>query len=458
MRYLTFKGRTQEEAQALFDLEKKYDPELKEGRLIKQSVEEVSSFMGLKKEKIYKIIIGVPEHIYTTSNSSNTPKPFPLPTNKQYSNSSMFSPIEKAVIKNKKVIPNNNNVEDTLFAIKGITKVAEQLSQLEQTLPKKNIKTRLENSSISKEYDMKKEFSSIRNEVKALKELLNLQQKTTSYSQLVNSLQENKELPNEQEIYKQHIHWIENYLTMREFSLEIIKDIISHLKEDMQILSDKNKILKSTEQFLRNHIPIININLDNYVYGNEIILVGPTGVGKTSTIVKLAAHLSFMRKKKFRFISIDRYKIGGETQLEKLSDYMNSQFHLIHKQEEFFELLSNKDSDFTFIDTAGKGPKETIAIQELSHWISIIGHPIDIHLVVSATTKFGDLEYICDTYKITNYNHIIVTKLDETKTLGSIISLAYKYQKPFSFVTDGQEIPQDFEIADIYKIIKDSLG
>ena len=456
MLYLTFEGKSKEEAQSKLELEKKRNPQLKEGRLIKCSEEPVSSFMGFKKETVHKIVIGVPEHSRVSSFSKKEqptlrPKVTPEP----------FSPIERAVITKKSRTILENEVADTLFSIDRVSKVAQQISQLENNLPKKTSLPKpisLMDPPKSNNAELKKEISSIRTEFKQVKEIILAQQKNIAHTQLMDSLQENRGLPNEHEICQQHIRWIEKYLGEREFSLSLIEDIINHLKQNFEVLSDKKTILKKVAGFLRENLPISNIHLDNYIYGTDIMFIGSTGVGKTCTIVKLATHLSLIRKKKCRFISIDRYKVGGETQLERLASYMQTKLHSISKQEYFFTLISEPDTDYTFIDTPGKAPKEHVAIQELSHWISMTGRPIDVHLVVSATTKVSDLDYICDAYKVIDYKHILVTKLDETKTFGSIVSLVYKFQKPLSFVTDGQEIPQDFEIADLHKIIKDSLA
>lgn len=457
MHYRTFTGKNKQEIFAKLKEEEKFDPALKDARIIKDNVRTVSSMLGLKQDQIHEIVFAIPDHSISQKKVS-----VPIFTKKEFTNKKdqHLSHIEKEIIKKKSSM--STQAQDTLFAINSMTKIAEQISQFENELPKATV-PQTQKKSISKkptsikETELHKELSNMRNEVKELRVLIQSQKQNFSNTQLVDSIQEDRELPNEYEIQKQHIRWIEKYLTEREFSLSLIEDIIEHLNNIPEILTDKKRILSEVESFLCEHIPQTNISLDNYQYGKEIIFVGATGVGKTSTLVKLAAHLSLMRKKSFRFISIDRYKVGGETQLEKLAGYMNTQFHSINKQEEFYSLLADNYHHFTFIDTAGKGPKDTIAIQELSHWITMIGHAIDIHLVVSATTKVTDLEYICESYQLINYNHILVTKLDETKTYGSIISLSYKYQKPFSFVTDGQEIPQDFEIADTRQLIKEAL-
>ena len=136
---------------------------------------------------------------------------------------------------------------------------------------------------------------------------------------------------------------------------------------------------------------------------------------------------------------------------------MKAPFCTVTKNEELQGILSTNTSDYVFIDTSGKSPKEQSSIKELAQWLTESPSMMDIHLVVSATTKNADLDYICEGYVDIPYSHIIVTKLDETRSYGSILSAAFKMQKPFSFFTDGQEIPQDFAVADINKMISDSL-
>lgn len=448
MRYLTFKGRTRQEAFAQLEYEKQNDPSLKEARLISHNESYISSFMGLKKEPVYEIVVGIPQHFGISSHPSHEIN--------SSNNKSPFSPIEQSVINKKSIDPS----QETLFALKSVSRVAQQISQLEQEQQK--LKSPPTISTKNQELELlKNEFNNMRHDFKSFQEMffnsIQNSQNVIYQNTISDHIEQSRSLPNEVEIYKQHIRWIEKYLSEREFSQYFIEKFINYLEKTPEYIKEKKDILNMVKKFLLENIPQTKINLDNYTFGNVIILVGSTGVGKTSTLVKLAAHLALMRKKQFRFISVDRYKVGGETQLEKLASYMKAPFYAINKQEEFFSLLNMNTYDFTFIDTAGKSPKETIAIQELSQWIEGINTIVDIHLVISATTKYSDLEYICKSYSHINYSHILVTKLDETRNYGSILSIAYQYQKPLSFSTDGQEIPQDFLIADIEQFINNSL-
>ncbi len=452
MIYRKYTGKTPDEAKAKLDAEKKVDPDLHNAILVSESEDVVSSFMGLRQEKQHTILVAIPEH--------NIERKFPRPEPRPESRSEtrfdsdksleIFTPIERRAINNKKTV---KEPQESLFAE---DKINEAVKEVQKVTKLRNTSKAEAKISAAKENEIKKEIVSIvRDGFDEIRNMISSTQLGTNNSDLMDALKEERKLPDEYEIQKKHMRWIEKYLIERDFSQHIIDDILNELAP--QELNSKETILKSVEKFLLLNTPHTDISLENYKYGNEILFIGASGVGKTSTLVKLAAHLSVMRKKSYRFISIDRNKAMGETQLETLAGFMRTQFHSVKKQDEFYSLLRDKSSDFTFIDTAGKGPKNEIAIKELHSWINGIGHPVDTHLVVSATTKATDLEYICETYNSFNYNHILVTKLDETKTFGSIISLAYKYQKSLSFVTDGQEIPQDFGIADIRKLIKSAL-
>lgn len=261
------------------------------------------------------------------------------------------------------------------------------------------------------------------------------------------------------EISQKNIVWAEDFLREREFHAVVIKDIVEFLKtQKNELLLDKAQIITLIRDFLKANIVTEETMLENYNHSNFILLAGPTGVGKTVTIIKMAVHLAVMRHKTARFISIDRYKVGADSQLKTYADLMKAPFYTIQKEEQFFELLAKEgEADFTFIDTAGKSPRDTIVMKELAEWIKKSGRKIDIHLVVSATTKPRDLDMIMDGFGTLDFSHVIATKLDETACLGSILSAMYQSRKPLSFITNGQAVPEDFEIANVEKLIADSL-
>lgn len=269
---------------------------------------------------------------------------------------------------------------------------------------------------------------------------------------------EEKKILMDVEAGKTHIRWIEDYLRERDFSSVLISDIVDYLQtQKRDVLREKTRILTAVRDFLKRSLITEDISLDDYQFGKIVLLAGPTGVGKTVTLVKMAAHLAAMRQKSMRFISVDRYKVGADSQLKEYCDLMQTPFYPINKQEDFFEILDREETDYTFIDTAGRSPRDTIAINELSGWIKRTKKRMDVHLVITAGTKPNDLEFLMEKFGVLGFEHILATKLDETQFPGSILSLVYQSGKPLSFLTNGQEVPQDFEIANVDKLIDDAL-
>ena len=272
------------------------------------------------------------------------------------------------------------------------------------------------------------------------------------------ALENKRKIIHDVEISQKNIQWAEEFLREREFHPSVIQDILEYLKmQKSEVLIDKVQVITVIRDFLKTNIIREDILMENYNNGEHILFAGPTGVGKTVSIIKMAAHIAVIRQKSLRFISIDRYKVGADSQLKTYSDLMKAPFYPINKEEQFFELLDKVESHYTFIDTAGKSPRETIVIKELSDWLKKTGKKFDIHLVVSATTKPKDLDLIINSYSCLDFSHIIATKLDETAYLGSILSTLYQTKKPLSFITNGQGVPEDFEIANVDKLIADSL-
>ncbi|MGL4394632.1 MAG: hypothetical protein ACRCS8_05350 [Brevinema sp.] len=455
MRYHTFQGKTQKEAFDQLNQAKRLDPAFKEVRLVTHNEKKIPSLMGLKTQTVYEIMVAIPELPMPVSTFSLTEEPKPL------------SSIEKNILQQsaKKAKTAKQNVEETLFAIESVSRVAEKISQLEKkdpitrpTAPKAPTISKAAPKNVEFE-SLQSELSYMKQEFQNMKSLLSTHMKNAQTDLFHHEISQERSLPNDLEICKQHIRWVEQFLAEKDFSRFFITNFIESIEDSSEILKDKTLIINAAKDFLKAHIPHQNINLDDYQFGSNIVFVGSTGVGKTSSLIKFAAHLGLARRKKFRFVSLDNHKLSNDSQLETLSNYMKSPYFSASKEESFLDIINSQEIiyDYTLIDTAGLSPKEKIAIEEIAHWIHKIEQKVDVHLVVSATTKASDLEMIFEQYSCLNINHILVSKMDETATIGSILSLAYKYKKPLSFLTDGQEIPQDFKIADINRLIHDSL-
>ena len=183
-----------------------------------------------------------------------------------------------------------------------------------------------------------------------------------------------------------------------------------------------------------------------------VVLVGPTGVGKTTTIAKLAATYGVLQKRKVELLTIDSYRIAAVEQLEKYAQLMQIPFIVINSREEFKNAILNSKSEIIFVDTAGRSQKNNLGLAEMRNILDGAKINLDIHLLLSATTKYRDALDIMTRFNQFMYNKVIITKMDETNTIGSLLSIMNR-DKKLSYFTTGQGVPDDIEIAEKEKLL-----
>ena len=189
-----------------------------------------------------------------------------------------------------------------------------------------------------------------------------------------------------------------------------------------------------------------------------ILVLGPTGVGKTTTIVKLAADFSVKQKKKVGIINTDTFRIGAQEQLQTYADILGVPLQVVYWPDELESALGNmSDRDIIFVDTAGKRPGDEQHKQDLINIVRIL-KPEDVLLCLSATTGFASIKEMVDTYGFVNDYRLMITKLDETKYRGQLLNISWYSQKPLAYVTTGQNVPDDIEVVDVELIAKQILG
>lgn len=230
---------------------------------------------------------------------------------------------------------------------------------------------------------------------------------------------------------------------------KVIKKILSHMEIHGEDLEENEKARYAIESMVSES----DVKMEG-----SVVLVGPTGVGKTTTIAKLAGRLSLLEKKKVGLITIDTYRIGAVEQLKTYADIMNIPFKVvftIKEMEAAVEAMS--DCDVILIDTTGRSSKNAIQISELRAFVEKVNTD-NIHLVISCTTKNKDIDSIVEGYKQLKYNNVIITKLDETQSYGSIINILEIAKKPISFITTGQNVPDDIRKPSTKEISNLILG
>ncbi|ADZ51104.1 flagellar biosynthesis protein FlhF [Helicobacter pylori] len=180
-----------------------------------------------------------------------------------------------------------------------------------------------------------------------------------------------------------------------------------------------------------------------------LMLVGPTGVGKTTTLAKLAARYSRMLAKKYKvgIITLDNYRIGALEQLSWYANKMKMSIEAVIDAKDFAkEIEALEYCDFILVDTTGHSQYDKEKIAGLKEFIDG-GYNIDVSLVLSVTTKYEDMKDIYDSFGVLGIDTLIFTKLDESRGLGNLFSLVHESQKPISYLSVGQEVPMDLKVA-----------
>lgn len=187
--------------------------------------------------------------------------------------------------------------------------------------------------------------------------------------------------------------------------------------------------------------------------GRKIVaFFGPTGVGKTTTIAKLAAKFAIQEGYQVALVTADTYRISAVEQLKTYSDIMGIPLHVVYTADELKEVLdSNQDKRLILIDTAGRSPHNNDQLDELKNLLQI-DDDVEKYLVLSATTKYKDALDIVKNFSVCVPHKVIFTKIDETRNIGTVVNLLYQFPMSLSYVTNGQNVPDDIELVDPNKL------
>lgn len=189
-----------------------------------------------------------------------------------------------------------------------------------------------------------------------------------------------------------------------------------------------------------------------------VMFVGPTGVGKTTTLAKVAANFALNHKKRVGFITADTYRIAAVEQLKTYAEILGIPVAVIYSNNEIKDAVSvYSDKDLILIDTAGRSYKNKAQFEELKSLINSTNAD-EIFLLLSATTSIRNSREILNSYSFLKNYKLVFTKLDEAPVMGIILNSRMITGKSISYITTGQSVPDDIEIANVDKISKNLLG
>lgn len=192
-----------------------------------------------------------------------------------------------------------------------------------------------------------------------------------------------------------------------------------------------------------------------------VIFMGPTGVGKTTTIAKIASNYVVEEKKKVALLTADTYRISAVDQLRTYANILEVPFRVIYSEEEAKAAIGEfTDFDYIFVDTAGHSHQNEEQLENMRKMLEAVSQAGESQafLVLSATTKYRDLLRIVSSYREIADFQLIFTKLDETDVLGNLLNLKLYADTPIAFVTYGQNVPNDIEQFNPQKTVKQILS
>jgi flagellar biosynthesis protein FlhF len=277
---------------------------------------------------------------------------------------------------------------------------------------------------------------SVSNEVAALKQMV---------KDLVTETRHNASPKVPEELFDYYLNLIQNSVA-EELAVDIVKSLSRDLRPDQ--LTRPDVIRERVAELIERLVPSCGPIVRKQTPGPHVLaLIGPTGVGKTTTLAKLAANLKLKEGHRVGLITLDTYRIAAVDQLRRYADIIGSPLKVVSNPDELRAAVAGMSNlDFVLIDTAGRSPRDTPKLNELRELLDAI-QPDDVHLVLSSTSGQESVELAYQRFSEVRVDKMIFTKLDEASHVGVVLNVCHKVNKALSYVTTGQDVPNDIEVG-----------
>lgn len=304
--------------------------------------------------------------------------------------------------------------------------------------------------------------SAIEQKLDTLKKLFEEQIREQGQAKVPEEIKEKAEVP-ESELPDKNITFLRlifHQLIDNEVDEQYVNQIITEIESSLKKETDVSQILANFYQKIvlklgqTKTLEVVN-GRTRYVF-----FIGPTGVGKTTTIAKLAYSLLEQKKAKVALLAADTYRIAAVDQLRTYAEIMNIPLYVIYSETELAEQKEELQKyDVVLVDTAGRSHRSREQRDDIERLIkSVPADAREVYLVLSATTKYRDLVKIAEAYSEIAEYRLIFTKLDETDAIGNIFNIKMLTGAPLSYATNGQNVPDDISKIDSQNVARQLLG
>jgi flagellar biosynthesis protein FlhF len=401
MKILTFSGSTPAEALKKAQLEVGEDAMLIETREIQKK--------SLGKSALYEIVVGVEEESISK----------PIPRNKE--------PLTQQR-------PLAQKSSDVLF---NISEAAKQISKIAEVTEEERAPKQVSQAPSEDLKRIKDEIEKLGDKVKIIQNMFWDEKSPKTSVAIPPEFAEIYRLAQQSGMNQEHLD-------------EIMQLTLEHMPSKMRENSETVK--RYFQVVMRKMIPV-RMETSPKMGGKKVLmLVGPTGVGKTTSIAKLAARYSYLLEKKYKvgLVVLDTYRIGAVEQLMQYARMMKLGIETVVDPPEFSNALNAlRHSDYILIDTMGSSPYDKGKIEKIYECLrsNDTDYSVDVVLVLPSSIKYEDLKATYDNFAPLGIDTMMFTKLDETRGFGNIFSLVYETKIPISYFSIGQEVPEDLVVS-----------
>jgi len=415
MKILTFSGSSPAEALKKAQLTVGEDAMLIETKELRKK--------SLTKPALYEIIVGIEDDVAAALEKKSPNKSVEA-----------FEPIAKS---SEEVLYNISQAAKQISKIAEVTEDKEDMSQ-DYNESKVVARVKAKSSEPVELKEIKGEISKLGDKVKLIQNMF--------WDERADKMSNLHIPPEFAEIYKLTIESGMNVKHVEEIMNLTLEHMPLKMRENSQTVKRYFQVL------LRKMVPVRIEKTPVAPAKKVIMLVGPTGVGKTTSIAKLAARYSFMMKKKYKvgLIVLDTYRIGAVEQLMQYARMMKLGIETVVDPPEFASALNAMSyCDYILIDTMGSSPYDKEKITKIYDCLehNTTDMNIETVLVMPSSIKYEDLKATYDNFETLGIDTMMFTKLDETRGFGNIFSLMYETSKPISYFSVGQEVPEDLVVA-----------